>query len=81
MPMDEERKALVFVDLHKYTNKAVSVRLASGEDICGKLISYDQVPNIVLECNSGEKWRYGSKIICIGTNIMSIALGKAELKM
>lgn len=80
--MDDERRSLVFVNLNKYTNKTITVKLASGEEVCGRLVSYDQVPNLVLEKpnDEGVEWPYGSATICIGTNVMSIALGVAQMK-
>lgn len=81
--MNEDRRTLVFVNLSNYVNKVVSVKLCTGEEICGKLVSYDQVPNVVLERPSkgDTEWCYGKSVICIGTSIMSIALGKADLKV
>lgn len=81
--MNEERRTLVFVKLNNYVNKNVSVKLCTGEEIFGKLVSYDQVPNVVLEkpLENSSEWAYGRSVICIGTSIMSIALGKADLKL
>ncbi|RVD92346.1 U6 snRNA-associated Sm [Tubulinosema ratisbonensis] len=71
---DSERKQQIFVDLEKYKNKLVTVKMLSGQHITGKLLSFDKVPNLVLE-KSGD-WEYGKKIICMGHSVLSIALGK-----
>lgn len=74
--MEDERWTLVFSSLQKYLKKEITVKLSTEEEIVGKLVAYDIGPNLVIEKCDGKK---KSTIICVGNNVMSIALGKPAL--
>lgn len=63
---DKTQCVALFNDLKTFLNRNVQIALYGGEKIIGKIISFDEVANCILECENKQK------IIVLGKSITGI---------
>ena len=71
------QKLPIFINLVKFKEKKVTVVLTNGATIFGKLVSYDEASNLVLEKCSN--WKYGKNVVCLGRCLSMISLGEKSI--
>ncbi|KAK1350338.1 hypothetical protein CWI38_0128p0070 [Hamiltosporidium tvaerminnensis] len=75
MANNAKKRELIY-DLQKYLNKNIFVKFIGGREIIGRLTSYDDSQNLVLEepDKRNNEWFYNSRVVCLGNSIISISL-------
>lgn len=68
------KKNPLFSDLGKFRGKKITVILTNGQTIYGKLVSFDDACNIILEKCSD--WVYGKNVMCLGKCLSLVSLGQ-----
>lgn len=73
--MNKEIKNIpLFSDLGKFKGKKITVVLSNGLTVYGKLISFDETCNIILE--KCIDWEYGKSVMCLGKCLSLVSLGQ-----
>lgn len=70
--IDKSHHVTLFNDLSNFINKNVQISIYGGDEVLGRLISFDEVANCILELT-------GKKIIVLGKSIKAIYKADATI--
>jgi U6 snRNA-associated Sm-like protein LSm7 len=70
--MNKEKRTQLLSDLGRFRGRKITITFVDGRSITGKLASYDEIANCVLEkCTA---WEYGKHVVCMGRAIVLVSM-------